>query len=123
MQSFPDNNGLELPHQAKLAVGDNPLFNEWKYLLSYKWAQHLAGIVFLPEVSPFLAGHDNPRGEITRSIDAANVHSMHCLQNRVPTILERVQTRVKARPALVWDILYVVSTELFSLLRLLLMMA
>ncbi|KAI4339842.1 hypothetical protein MLD38_024737 [Melastoma candidum] len=97
---FPDDDGLELPHQsAKLAVGDKPMFNERKSLRPYKWAQHLAGIVFLPEVSPFLSGHENSSGEITGSIDASNIHSMHRLQNRVPTILERIRTRVKARLA------------------------
>ncbi|KAI4336983.1 hypothetical protein L6164_015448 [Bauhinia variegata] len=52
---FPDDTGLELPHQsAKLFVGDASIFKSNRTPRPYKWAQHLAGIDFLPEVSPLL---------------------------------------------------------------------
>ncbi|CAI9786462.1 unnamed protein product [Fraxinus pennsylvanica] len=47
---FTDDNGLELPRQsAKLMIGDFYSFHERRTSRPYKWAQHLAGIDFLPE--------------------------------------------------------------------------
>ncbi|KAE8727988.1 THO complex subunit 5B [Hibiscus syriacus] len=56
--------GLDLPHQsAKLFIGDGASFDEKRTSRPYKWAQHLAGIDFLPEVSPLLNSHEAPNSE------------------------------------------------------------
>jgi len=53
---FPDNTGIELPHQiAKLSSGLNFAYDEKRAQRPFKWVQHLAGIDFLPEAPPFLA--------------------------------------------------------------------
>jgi THO complex subunit 5 len=58
---FPDNTGIELPHQiAKLSSGLNFAYDEKRAQRPFKWVQHLAGIDFLPEAPPFLA--DNISG-------------------------------------------------------------
>ncbi|KAI4375037.1 hypothetical protein MLD38_012955 [Melastoma candidum] len=98
---FPNDDGLNLPHQsAKLVVGDSPIFDERKSFHPYKWAQHLAGIDFLPEMSPYLVSNENPSSEMTQSETATNGISMYRQQNRVPTILQRIRSRVKAQLAL-----------------------
>ncbi|KAK6130876.1 hypothetical protein DH2020_035394 [Rehmannia glutinosa] len=51
---FPNDTGLELPQQsAKLRIGNSLSFDERRTSRPYKWAQHLAGIDVLPEVSPW----------------------------------------------------------------------
>ncbi|KAL3734840.1 hypothetical protein ACJRO7_024077 [Eucalyptus globulus] len=99
---FPNDTGLELPHQsAKLAVGDALNFDEARTSRPYKWAQHLAGIDFLPEVSPLLAGHENANGDISKSEVVASGLSLYRQQNRVQTVLQRIRSRKKAQMALV----------------------
>ncbi|KAJ7958163.1 THO complex, subunit [Quillaja saponaria] len=96
---FPDDTGLELPHQsAKLFVGDATVFS--KTLRPYKWAQHLAGIDFLPQVSPLLTGHETSGSETAKSEDVMSGLSIYRQQNRVQTILQRIRSRKKARLAL-----------------------
>ena len=53
---FPDNTGIEPPHQiAKLSSGLNFAYHEKRIERPFKWIQHLAGIDFFPEAPPFLA--------------------------------------------------------------------
>ncbi|XP_057428518.1 THO complex subunit 5A [Lotus japonicus] len=95
---FPNDTGLELPHQsAKLFVGDAVTFNAQRASRPYKWAQHLAGIDFLPEVSPLLL---NDNSEATKSEDVISGLSLYRQQNRVQTILQRIRSRKKAQLAL-----------------------
>ncbi|XP_004291099.1 PREDICTED: THO complex subunit 5A [Fragaria vesca subsp. vesca] len=99
---FPDDTGLELPHQsAKLIVDGTPAFDEKRTSRPYKWAQHLAGIDFLPEVSPLLAVHDAPTSAITKTDAVMSGLSLYRQQNRVQTVVRRIRSRKKAQMALV----------------------
>ncbi|PKI50631.1 hypothetical protein CRG98_028943 [Punica granatum] len=99
---FPDDTGLELPHQsAKLAGGDNLKFDVKRSSRPFKWAQHLAGIDFLPEVSPLLKAQENTSDEMSKSDVFASGLSLYRQQNRVETILQRIRSRKKAQLALV----------------------
>ncbi|OIV96381.1 hypothetical protein TanjilG_09808 [Lupinus angustifolius] len=100
---FPNDTGLELPRQsAKLVVGDAEVFDSQRTSRPYKWAQHLAGIDFLPEVSPLLlTGREtSDNGEAVRSEDVISGLSLYRQQNRVQTFLQRIRSRRKAQPAL-----------------------
>ncbi|MFS7911206.1 putative THO complex, subunit 5 protein [Helianthus anomalus] len=99
---FPNDPGLELPHQsAKLWTGDGPIFDEKRSSRPYKWAQHLAGIDFLPEVSPLLtAGADSTNGETTKQTAIVSGLSVYRQQNRVQTVVQRIRARKKAQLAL-----------------------
>ncbi|OMO78927.1 THO complex, subunit 5 [Corchorus capsularis] len=95
---FPDDTGLELPHQlAKLLVGGDATFDERRTARPYKWAQHLAGIDFLPEVSPVLNIHENPYSENAVLSGLA----LYRQQNRVVTVVQRIRSRKKSELALV----------------------
>ncbi|KAK7321689.1 hypothetical protein VNO77_32556 [Canavalia gladiata] len=94
---FPDDTGLELPHQsAKLFVGDAMVFNGDTTSRPYKWAQHLAGIDFLPEVSPLLLAsrETSDNGE-----DVISILSQYRQHSRVQTVLQRIRSRRKAQLA------------------------
>ncbi|KAM1247028.1 hypothetical protein ACFX2J_043031 [Malus domestica] len=102
---FPDDTGLELPHQStKLLVGYVPAFDEKRISRPYKWAQHLAGIDFLPEVSPLLAA---PEASIcsyhdtTKNDSVISGLSLYRQQNRIQTVVRRIRSRIKAQMALV----------------------
>nr|ABH01186.1 cold-induced protein [Ammopiptanthus mongolicus] len=100
---FPNDTGLELPHQsAKLFVGDATVFNSQRTSRPYKWAQHLAGIDFLPEVSPLLlTGQETSNNsEASKSEDVISGLSLYRQQNRVQTVLQRIRSRRKAQLAL-----------------------
>ncbi|XP_047156481.1 THO complex subunit 5B-like [Vigna umbellata] len=98
---FPDDTGLELPHQsAKLYVGDAVmLFNCDRTSRPYKWAQHLAGIDFLPEVAPLLlARRETPDGgEGAKGEDFVPSISQYRQHNRLQTVLQKIRSRIKAR--------------------------
>lgn len=85
---------------AKLTVGDKPVFDERRTSRPYKWAQHLAGIDFLPEVSPLLASHDNPSGEASKHDAVISGLTIYRQQNRVETVVQRIRSRKKAQLAL-----------------------
>ncbi|KAI7735044.1 hypothetical protein M8C21_017148 [Ambrosia artemisiifolia] len=99
---FPNDPGLELPHQsAKLWTGDGPVFDENRSSRPYKWAQHLAGIDFLPEVSPFLtSGAESTNSETTKQTAIVSGLSVYRQQNRVQTVVQRIRARKKAQLAL-----------------------
>ncbi|EEF52394.1 THO complex subunit 5B [Ricinus communis] len=98
---FPDDTGVELPHQsAKLFVGDAPAFDETRTSRPYKWAQHLAGIDFLPEVAPLLSGHETASSETAKN-DVVSGLSLYRQQNRVQTVVQRIRSRKRAQLALV----------------------
>lgn len=99
---FPDDTGLELPlHSAKLIVGDAFVFDEKRASRPYKWAQHLGGIDFLPEVSPLLTGSEAPSGEMSKTGAVISGLSLYRQQNRVHTVVQRIRSRKKAQLALV----------------------
>lgn len=85
---------------AKLIVGDAPAFDERRTSRPYKWAQHLAGIDFLPEVSPLLAAPETPSGD-TAKHDVISGLSLYRQQNRIQTVVRRIRSRKKAQMALV----------------------
>ncbi|GKV10237.1 hypothetical protein SLEP1_g21632 [Rubroshorea leprosula] len=98
---FPDDTGLDLPHQsAKLFIGDSLVFDERRTSRPYKWAQHLAGIDFLPEVSPLLTSHETQISE-TKNDSVISGLALYRQQNRVHTVVERIRSRRKAQLALV----------------------
>ncbi|KAJ8505625.1 hypothetical protein OPV22_006511 [Ensete ventricosum] len=99
---FPDDTGLELPHQmAKLYSGDSLAFGERRTSHPYKWAQHLAGIDFLPEVPPIHANGETLNPELVKVSDVTSGLAVYRHQNRVHTILQRIRSRKKAQMALV----------------------
>ncbi|KAF2947126.1 THO complex subunit 5A [Oryza sativa Japonica Group] len=105
---FPDDTGLELPHQmAKLYAGEVPNFSE-KDSRPYKWAQHLAGIDFLPEV-PLSVGDDSNRA--SRSADLSSGLALYRQQNRAQTILQRIRSRKVAQMALTWQLDYLTKLK------------
>lgn len=97
---FPDDDGLELPHQsAKLLLGDGAVFDEKRTMRPYKWAQHLAGIDFLPEVSPSLTRNEIDDTESAKDTVVSGL-SIYRQQSRVETVIRRVRARKKAQLAL-----------------------
>ncbi|XP_042964972.1 THO complex subunit 5B isoform X2 [Carya illinoinensis] len=99
---FPDDTGLELPHQsAKLSVGDALSFDKRITSRPYKWAQHWAGIDFLPEVSPLLTPHGTPSGETAKSDGVISGLSLYRQQTRIQTVVQRIRSLKKAQLALV----------------------
>ncbi|KAH1065603.1 hypothetical protein J1N35_030590 [Gossypium stocksii] len=97
---FPDDTGLDLPHQsAKLFIGDGATFDEKRTSRPYKWAQHLAGIDFLPEVSPLLNSQEASNNE-TKSEAVISGLALYRQQNRVQTVVQRIRSRIKAELAL-----------------------
>ncbi|GKV04625.1 hypothetical protein SLEP1_g16766 [Rubroshorea leprosula] len=98
---FPDDTGLDLPHQsAKLFVGNAFVFDERRTSRPYKWVQHLAGIDFLPEVSPLLTNHETQSSE-TKSDSVISGLALYHQQNRVQTVVQRIRAQRKAQLALV----------------------
>ncbi|XP_047161191.1 THO complex subunit 5A-like isoform X2 [Vigna umbellata] len=95
---FPNDTGLELPQQsAKLFVQEAIAFNTLRTSRPYKWAQHLAGIEFLPEVSPLLFTDDNGAAKNENVISGLSLYRQ---QNRISTVLQRIRDRRKAQLAL-----------------------
>ncbi|XP_047960714.1 THO complex subunit 5A isoform X2 [Salvia hispanica] len=98
---FPDDTGLELPQQsAKLSFGSSLSFDERRASRPYKWAQHLAGIDFLPEVSPLLSVSEESNRETTKHPSVSAGLSVYRQQNRVQTVVQRIRARRKAQLAL-----------------------
>lgn len=85
---------------AKLFVGDAVAFDEKRHLRPYKWAQHLAGLDFLPEVPPFL-GSGIQTSETQHGASIISGLSLYRQQNRIQTIVKRIRARKKAQMALV----------------------
>ena len=86
---------------AKLFGGDVVAFDERKTSRPYKWAQHLAGIDFLPEVSPLLIEGVPQTNETTKGASVLSGLSLYRQQNRVQTVVRRIRSRKKAQLALV----------------------
>ncbi|XP_027094181.2 THO complex subunit 5B-like [Coffea arabica] len=98
---FPDDSGLELPHQsAKLRLGDSFKLDPNRTSHPYKWAQHLAGIDFLPELSPLLTSHEASNEETAKHAAVLSGLSLYRQQNRVQTVVQRLRARKKAQLAL-----------------------
>ncbi|XP_042049285.1 THO complex subunit 5B-like [Salvia splendens] len=98
---FPDDTGLELPQQsAKLSFGSSLSFDESRASRPYKWAQHLAGIDFLPEVSPLLSVSEESNRETTKHPSVSSGLSVYRQQSRVQTVVQRIRARRKAQLAL-----------------------
>ncbi|KAK4481513.1 hypothetical protein RD792_012414 [Penstemon davidsonii] len=98
---FPDDTGLELPQQsAKLCIGNSLSFDEKRPSRPYKWAQHLAGIDFLPEVSPLVSVSEHSNSETTKHASVLSGLSIYRQQNRVDTVVQRIRARKKAQIAL-----------------------
>ncbi|XP_031119126.1 THO complex subunit 5B-like [Ipomoea triloba] len=97
---FPDDTGLELPHQSAKMIGNSVEFDGTRTLRPYKWAQHLAGIDFLPEVSPLLGGSESSNEETAKQSTVISGLSLYRQQNRLQTVVQRLRARKKARLAL-----------------------
>eukprot|EP01018_Ginkgo_biloba_P030082 Gb_36955 [translate_table: standard] len=104
---FPDDTGIELPHQssqsvqtAKLSTSVNFEYDEKRALRPFKWAQHLAGIDFLPEVPPLLADSRLASNDAPRGISTLPGLTTYREQHRVQTILQRIRDRKKSQLAL-----------------------
>ncbi|CAI9763634.1 unnamed protein product [Fraxinus pennsylvanica] len=98
---FPNDTGFELPHQsAKLCIGDSLSFDERRTSRPYKWAQHLAGIDFLPEASPLVTVPDTLNNDAAKHAAILSGLSLYRRQNRVQTVVQRIRARKKAQLAL-----------------------
>lgn len=86
---------------AKLCIGNTVVFDERRTSRPYKWAQHLAGIDFLPEVSPLLSGCEVPISEAAKHSAIISGLSVYRQQNRIETVVQRIRARKKAQLALV----------------------
>ena len=85
---------------AKLRVGDALTFDDRRTSRPYRWTQHLAGIDFLPELSPLLAGDETPASETAKNATVMSGLSLYRQQNRVQTVVQRIRSRKKAQLAL-----------------------
>ncbi|CAM8945710.1 unnamed protein product [Rhodiola kirilowii] len=98
---FPDDAGVELPlESAKLSVGETFVLDERRNSCPYKWAQHIAGIDFLPEIPPLLASSETSGIETRKSEAVVSGLSLYRRQNRVQTVLQKLRSRKKAQLAL-----------------------
>lgn len=86
---------------AKLFTGNAGAFDERRSSRPYKWAQHLAGIDFLPEVSPLLTCSEIHSSETAKTATVISGLSQYRQQNRVQTVVQRIRSRKKAQLALV----------------------
>jgi len=87
---------INFVQMAKIYAGEPPNFTD-KNSRPYKWAQHLAGIDFLPEVPPSV-GDDSNRA--LSSSDLSSGLALYRQQNRAQTILQRIRSRKVAQMAL-----------------------
>lgn len=85
---------------AKLRFGDAVKLDESRISRPYKWAQHLAGIDFLPEVSPLLTCPEAPIDDSSKHAAVQSGLSVYRQQNRVQTVVQRIRSRKKAQLAL-----------------------
>ncbi|CAE5959496.1 unnamed protein product [Arabidopsis arenosa] len=93
---FPEDAGLEPPHQsAKLILGNDHAFDESRTSRPYKWAQHLAGIEILPEMSPFFTDKDIQNSDTAKDFAFASDH------RNVQTVLQRIRSQKKTQLTLV----------------------
>ncbi|PKU79903.1 hypothetical protein MA16_Dca012091 [Dendrobium catenatum] len=114
---FPNDTGTELPHQtAKLYAGDFVVFGD-KSTRPYMWAQHLAGMDFLPEVPPLQQHSENLKTE-ARSANVSSGLSLYRRENRVQTVLQRIRSRKKALMALVFEVFFGYREQLNFLVKL-----
>ncbi|OIT04175.1 PREDICTED: THO complex subunit 5B-like isoform X1 [Nicotiana attenuata] len=97
---FPDDTGLELPRQSAKLIDHSIVFDERRTSRPYKWVQHLAGIDFLPEVSPSLRGFETSNDETAKHAAVISGLSLYRQQNRVQTVVQRIRARKKAQLAL-----------------------
>ncbi|CAL9217895.1 unnamed protein product [Arabidopsis halleri] len=89
---FPDDPGLEPPHQsAKLILGNDHAFDESRTSRPYKWAQHLAGIEILPEMSPIFTDKDIQNSDTAKDYASASDH------RNVQTVLQRIRSQKKTK--------------------------
>lgn len=77
---------------AKLILGDGHAFDESRTSRPYKWAQHLAGIEILPEMSPFLTNKDTQNNS-----DTGKGYTCASDQHNVQTVLQRIRSQKKAK--------------------------
>lgn len=85
---------------AKLLAGNSLSFGERRKSRPYKWAQHLAGIDFLPELAPLISVSENSNGETTGHASVSSGLSLYRQQNRVQTVVQRLRARKKAQMVL-----------------------
>ncbi|KAA8537757.1 hypothetical protein F0562_027663 [Nyssa sinensis] len=71
-----------LTSQPRCALEIPLQFDETRTSRPYKWAQHLAGIDFLPEVSPLLTASETPGDETSKHAAVISDLSLYRQQNR-----------------------------------------
>ncbi|KAL3676328.1 hypothetical protein R1sor_026276 [Riccia sorocarpa] len=99
---FPNDTGLDLPNQvSKLQAGAGFTYDENRLMRPYKWAQHLAGIDFLPETPPLLPeAIATANGENSNGVVVSVGLSSYRQQHRVLHVLQQLRSRKKAQLAL-----------------------
>ena len=73
-------------------------FDEKRDMRPYKWAQYLAGIDFLPEVSPTLTINE-VRHETSKNTVISGL-TLYRQQTRVQTVVQRIRSRKTTQLAL-----------------------
>lgn len=86
---------------ARLVVGDAFSFDKRRASRPYRWAQHLAGMDFLPAMPPLLTAHEILGSETSNTEAFTSGLALYRQQNRVQTVLQRIRARKKAQMALV----------------------
>ncbi|KAL2608415.1 hypothetical protein R1flu_026988 [Riccia fluitans] len=99
---FSNDTGLDLPNQvSKLQAGTGFTYDENRLMRPYKWAQHLAGIDFLPERPPLLPDPvATSNGESSNGAAVSGGLSTYRQQHRVLHVLQQLRSRKKAQLAL-----------------------
>eukprot|EP00897_Mesotaenium_endlicherianum_P003757 jgi/Mesen1/3409/ME000192S02574 len=100
---FPDDYGLELPHQAaklKTAGAAPSGALPGRAGRPYRWAQHLAGYDFLPEVPPAVQQLQQPQQAAAADGAIAGGLAQYRAQHRVNRVVQQLRSRFHARQAL-----------------------
>ncbi|GBG59065.1 hypothetical protein CBR_g24409 [Chara braunii] len=102
---FPDDTGADTPNQAtKLYLDGTFTFDPSRPSRPYKWAQHLAGMDFLPIVPPSLLPDDKAgAGSAVRGVNGEVLlagFSAYREQHRVHNVIQQLRARKRAQQAL-----------------------
>lgn len=85
---------------AKILAGLEFQYDEKRLLRPYKWAQHLAGIDFLPEVPFFVSEGFAAGNDSSKAASMSTGLATYRQQRRVQTVLRKLRSRTKAHSAL-----------------------
>ncbi|KAJ7564599.1 hypothetical protein O6H91_02G024900 [Diphasiastrum complanatum] len=107
---FPDDTGLDLPNQAAKFFAAGEVYSGGKHQPRwYKWAQHLAGLDFLPETPPLM--QDPKKPSANEHLQISSGLSIYRQQHRVQIVLKQLRARKKAQLALKEQLAFLTKLE------------